>query len=129
MRKRQFEGAITTELFLERCELRSVELPRATTRVALQMGVLGIGPDVVLLAPARTMAVDDKPEILQGVERPIDRRRRHLRIPGTTPLDKLARGDVTDCLAQDLEDRSPLRSPAHPSFSELLANSLRFQRM
>ena len=124
VRNRDHEASTTAQLLLERGYLVSAKLRRGTAGVALQVGVLAVRADVVLLASVGTVAVDDEPEFLEGVERPIDGRRSHVRIDGAAPLDEFAGSDMAEGRAEDLEDRSPLRSPAHPSFSELLANAL-----
>ena len=51
--------------------------------------MLGAGQDVELLAAIGAMAVPDEPELLQDVERPIDRRRNGRRVARAASLDEL----------------------------------------
>jgi hypothetical protein len=127
VRDRDLEPTTAPKLILERRSLGGAKLPAAAARVALEVGVLGIGPDVVLLTPVRTVAMDDETQVFEGVQRPIDRRRRDVRILGATSFDELASGDVTASFTEDLEDRPTLRRPTHPPLAELLANPFRFE--
>jgi hypothetical protein len=51
------------------------ELPGPAAAAAIEVGVLGRGQDVELLATTRAVAVADHPEILEHVEGAIDGRR------------------------------------------------------
>lgn len=56
--------------------------------------MLGLGQDVKLLAAIGAVAVANKADLLQYIQRPVDRRRDRLRIFGAAALDQLRRRDV-----------------------------------
>jgi len=67
-----------------------------------------------LLAAIETVGVAHKPDLLEGVERPVDGRRRRLRVHLSTAVEELTAGEVSVGGEKDLDHRSPLRRPAHP---------------
>ena len=74
--------------------------------------------DVELLAPARPVAVADDPEILEHVQRPVDRRRRRRRVDRAAAFDELGARDVALDVRQDVQQHPPLRRPAQATGAE-----------
>lgn len=91
------------------------------------MRVLFLGSSMELLAAVHSVAVDDQPQPLEGVERPVDRRRGDVWVDGSASLDEFRARDMAGCGAQDIEDRASLRSPPKASRVELLADCARFE--
>ena len=85
------------------------------------MGVAGLRQDVEFLAAVDPVAVMDITELLEDVERPVDGRRRRLRIALPAAVDDLAAGHVAARLGEDLEDQTPLRRPAQSTRPQLVA--------
>ena len=83
---------------------------------------------VVLLAAVRAVAMDDKAQLLESVERPVHGRWRHVRVDSSTPLEELHRGDVARRRPQDSEDRAPLWRPAKAPCADLVSDGLGLQR-
>lgn len=90
--------------------------------------MLLVGHDVVLLAPIGPVAVNNQPQALEGVDRPVHGRRSDLRIHGTTPLEELRRRDVAGRRLEGVEDGPSLRRPAKAAGVELAPDGLRLER-
>ena len=83
--------------------------------------MLDLGQDVELLAAVGAMAVADQTELLENVQRPVDRRRRRLRVDLAAALDELAAGDMAVGLRQDVDERPALGRPPQAALMETLA--------
>src|SRR5262245_32646132 len=114
------EAAGADEAVDERRRLVRGDLPGAAAALARQVGVLGRGQDVELLAAVRAVAVVEVAELFEDVEGPVHGRGGGLRVALATPLDDLAPGHVAGRGAEDLEDQAALRGPAEPARAELL---------
>ena len=98
------------------------ELPGLEARAALQVAVVGARQDVELLAAGRRVAVPDVAQLLEDVERPVDGRRRRVRVALAAALDQLAAGDVAVGRLEDVEDQAPLRRPAQAARAQVVAD-------
>ena len=78
--------------------------------------------DVELLATVRAVAVAEQPEILQHVQRPVDRRGDRARIHGPAALDQLGARDVPIRAREDIDQRPALWRPAQPAGPKPFAN-------
>ena len=88
----------------------------------MQMAVRGNWLDVELLPPVRAVAVTEQAQILEHVERPVDRGWDGSRVNFPAALDELGAGDVTVGSRQHLDERPPLRRPAQAAGAQLIAH-------
>ncbi len=87
------------------------ELPGAAAATAVQVGVLARGQDMELLATVGTVTVAEDAQLLEHIERAVDRRRDRVRIDRATALDELGAGHVAVGIGQDLDQDPALRGP------------------
>jgi hypothetical protein len=99
-----------------------LDLPRTPALLALEVGMLGFGQDVELLATVGTVTVVEVAQLLEDIESPVDGRRGGLGVPFSTPFNDLTAGHVTVGGREDVQDQAPLRRPAQSPRTELVAN-------
>src|SRR3954452_13255127 len=88
------EAMPATKATDEARDVAARDLPRAAAVRAVEGGMLRGREHVILLAPVGGVAVSEIPELLEDVERTVDRRGRRIRIAGAAAVDELGRGDV-----------------------------------
>ena len=101
---------------------RRSHLPRRAALRTVEVAVLRRREDVELLAAIGAVAVAEESELLQDVERPIDRRRRGRRVARAATLHQVRPGDVAVGRGEHLDHRSPLRRPAEPTRTQALVD-------
>jgi hypothetical protein len=84
-------------------------------RPALKVTVLGDRQDVEFLASVRCVAVTHHADLLEDVERPIDRRRDGRGVHLATSLDQLGTGHMSGGPGQDIEEDPALGRPTQPA--------------
>jgi len=97
-------------------------LKKFAADLAMEVPMLGRGPDVELLAPIDAVGMADQADILEDSERPVHRGRRGCRVDRAAPLDEIAARDMAVRPVEDLEDQPALRRPTHPRPAEMLAH-------
>src|SRR5438034_10133535 len=88
------------------------------------MAMLLLRKEMELLATVDAVRVTNQPELLEDVERPVDRRGRGARIDVTRPLDQLAPGQVSLRTGQDFDQRASLVRPAQPAGAQAIAQGV-----
>ena len=94
MRDVDREAAPALERRHEARRLAGFDLPGRPAIDAVQVAVDGGRQDVELLPPVGGMAVDEQPELLEDVERPVDGRGDRARVDLAAALDQLGTRDV-----------------------------------
>jgi hypothetical protein len=122
VREVDLEAALGVERRDDRRGLVGADLPAGAAGLAVEMAMHGAGEDVVLLATRGTVAVADDPELLENVQRPVDRRGDRGRVALPAALHQLGAGDVALGLRQDLDERAALGRPAEPAVAEAPAD-------
>jgi hypothetical protein len=77
----------------------------------MEMSVDLLGEHVILLTAVRTVPVGNQPELLQYVQRAVDRRGSGRLVAFATAGDQLRCRDVALLLAEDIDERPTLRGP------------------
>ena len=103
-------------------DLVGPDLPGAMAERAVQVTVLARRSDVELLASVEPVGMADEADVLEDIQRAVDRRRRGLRVLGAAALHQLGARDVSVGPGEHLDEQPALRRPAQPTLVEALAD-------
>lgn len=100
------------------------DLPGGPALGAVKVAMVRRRKDMELLATIGAVTVPHQAELLEDVERAIDRRRDAGRVAGAAALHEIGAGDVAVGLGEHLDHRSSLRRPAQAAFAQAIADGV-----
>ena len=116
------ESQTTLERSYELCRFAFRDLPGRVAPEAGQVTVLHVRQDMELLAPVGRVTMAEEADLLEHVERAVDRRGDGRRIQLTAALDEFGTCDVAVGPGKDLDEHATLRGPAQSAGVQSLAN-------